>query len=90
MQQKQKAYTNNGPRIPLALQSVFLRGNRGLDVHAPPPVYRKCWWRRPVHLGSSVKVAAGEKQSEQNMAQNRSRKPTTITVKVRIFFFRYI
>ncbi len=45
---------NGAPRIPLALQNVFLNGNRGIEVNTPPPdksamtTFRRSWiwWGR--------------------------------------------
>ena len=44
---------NGAPRIPLALQTVFLDGNRGIVVDTPPPdksamttFFRWRWWGR--------------------------------------------
>jgi hypothetical protein len=45
---------SNSTRIPLALQSVFLNGNRGIVVNTPPPekvastTFRGWWGRRPL------------------------------------------
>jgi hypothetical protein len=43
--------SQNAPRIPLALQAVFLSGNRGIVVNNPPPEKAasttfRGWWRR--------------------------------------------
>ena len=83
MLRTQKSRLNNEPRVSLALQSVFLRGNRGLDVHVPPPDHRKSWWR--LFPSSDANVADVSKQNKRNTAQNRSQKPNTIMMKVRIF-----
>jgi hypothetical protein len=55
MHEKQQAQRpkNGAPRIPLALQTVFLDGNRGIVVNTPPPdksamttFFRWRWWGR--------------------------------------------
>jgi hypothetical protein len=92
MQRQHKLCRDNEPRIPLALQSVFLRGNRGLDINVPPPDYRKCWWRLFLpNDAKATKVTSGQhEQNEQRMEQNRARKPKARTMKVRRIFFLFI
>ena len=52
---------NKAPRIPLSLQVVFLNGNRGVVVNAPPPekvasnVFRR-WWHRRSNSNCSEKT----------------------------------
>lgn len=84
MHYEQETCRDHEPRIPLALQSVILRGNRGLDVHAPPPDYRKSWWR--LYLSNDTKNTAEKMQKEQSTAKIQSRRPKTILVKVRTQF----
>ena len=78
---QQDACRNHGPRIPLALQSVFLRSNRGLDVHAPPPDDRKSWWRH--YFSNDARNAAEKNQVERSAAKNLSLRPKPTLVKVR-------
>jgi hypothetical protein len=50
--------SQNATRIPLALQAVFLNGNRGIVVNTPPPekaaskTFRTWWGRRKLLPGS--------------------------------------
>jgi hypothetical protein len=67
------ARNNAGPsqgatsRIPLALQAVFLNGNRGIVVNTPPPekaaskVFRGWWRRRPLDRTVSANSSGTEK-----------------------------
>jgi hypothetical protein len=63
---------NAPPRIPLALQNVFLNGNRGIEVNTPPPdksamtTFRRSWmwWGRSKSSETSaVKGAKARKIS---------------------------
>ena len=85
MPHQPKPCRDNEPRIPFALQSVFLRGNRGLEVHAPPPDYRKSWWR--LYMSNDAKAAAVVKQNERSTATHRSLKAKAAMIKVRILSF---
>jgi hypothetical protein len=52
--------SRNTTRIPLSLQAVFLNGNRGVVVNAPPPekaaskTFRGFWRRRLVSSDSGI------------------------------------
>ena len=72
------ARNNAGPnqgttsRIPLALQAVFLNGNRGIVVNTPPPekaaskVFRGWWRRRPLDRTVSATSSSTEKTASDS------------------------
>ena len=71
------------PRVPLALQSVFLRGNRDHDINTSAPERNKSWWRLYTRT-QSVKADVVAQQNERDNIQHESQKPKTS--KVRMIF----
>jgi hypothetical protein len=85
MQVKQRVQSPNhaAPRIPLALQAVFLDGNRGIVVDAPPAdksamktFFRWRWWGRSASnfQGVSNKTEIQKIDKEVPIEQKRPRK----------------
>jgi hypothetical protein len=78
---------NSGPsqgttsRIPLALQAVFLNGNRGIVVNTPPPekaaskVFRGWWRGRPPDRTVSAISSGTEKTHSLTEASDGGGKP---------------
>ena len=69
---------NGAPRIPLALQTVFLDGNRGIEVNTPPPdksamttFFRWRWWGRSQanDSGAAKKTKAQKVDSKVPVAE---------------------
>jgi hypothetical protein len=75
MHDKQQAHRpkNGTPRIPLALQTVLLDGNRGIEVNTPPPdksamttFLRWRWWgRSQANESGAAKKTKGKKVDQK-------------------------
>mmetsp|Transcript_7906 Transcript_7906/g.15323 ORF Transcript_7906/g.15323 Transcript_7906/m.15323 type:complete len:403 (-) Transcript_7906:58-1266(-) len=69
-----------GPRIPEALQQVFLASNRGKEVHKPPPgglavkVYKRTWfWQKKSSYTKDINPAAEAKKDKSSKSKDKSK-----------------
>ena len=69
-----------GPRIPEALQQVFLASNRGKEVHKPPPgglavkVYKRTWfWQKKSSYTNGFHSVADAKKDKSSKIKDKSK-----------------